>query len=145
MKPYSNAILTKEQRYFNYRLSIARIVVEGAFGQLKGRGTLRKNKCHTDTLKSMSLACIILHNVCIDLEDQGNRGWDLTVDETTQKRRPREVVRDMLHMTKCRKIPDSSRNNITKVVHVSENHFEVNSVQFYVYSQLNYNISMKYS
>ncbi len=37
MKPYTNAVLTKDQRYFNYRLSRARVVIEGAFVQLKGR------------------------------------------------------------------------------------------------------------
>ena len=37
MKPYTNAILSKQQRYFNYRLSRARMVIEGAFAQLKGR------------------------------------------------------------------------------------------------------------
>lgn len=36
-KPYTNAILTPEQRYFNYRLSRARMVTECAYGQLKGR------------------------------------------------------------------------------------------------------------
>ena len=34
MKLYTNAVLIKEQKYFNYRLSRARMVVEGAFGQL---------------------------------------------------------------------------------------------------------------
>ena len=37
MKPYGNAIFTPEQRYFNYRLSRARMVTEGAYGKLKGR------------------------------------------------------------------------------------------------------------
>ena len=36
MKPYTDAVLTLEQRYFNYRLSRARMVTEGAYGQLKG-------------------------------------------------------------------------------------------------------------
>ena len=37
MKPYSNAVLKQQQRYFNYRLSSARIVIESAYGPLKGR------------------------------------------------------------------------------------------------------------
>ena len=40
----------------------------------------------SETLKLMSLACIILHNMCIDLEDKGSRAWNLAFDET-QKRR----------------------------------------------------------
>ena len=37
LKPYTNALLSPKQRYFNYRLSRARVVIEGAYGQLKGR------------------------------------------------------------------------------------------------------------
>ena len=36
MKQYTNAIFSSEQRYFNYHLSRARMVTEGAYGQLKG-------------------------------------------------------------------------------------------------------------
>jgi hypothetical protein len=32
MKPYTNATLMVQERYFNYRLSRARIITEGAFG-----------------------------------------------------------------------------------------------------------------
>ena len=38
MKPFSdNSQLSPQQKYFNYRLSQARIVIENAFGWLKGR------------------------------------------------------------------------------------------------------------
>ena len=37
MKPYTNASLNPKQRYFNYRLSRARMVTESAYGQLKGK------------------------------------------------------------------------------------------------------------
>ena len=37
LKPYTNAVLTPQQHYFNYRLSRARMVTEAAYGQLKGR------------------------------------------------------------------------------------------------------------
>ena len=109
MKPYSNAVITKEQRYFTYRLSRARLVAEGAFGQLKGRWRilLRKCECQTHTLKLMSLACVTLHNICIDLDDKGLRAWDLTFNEETQRQHARAVVRNMLCMTSCRKFPDS--------------------------------------
>ena len=64
MKPYTNSVLTKEQRNFNYRLSRARMVI-GAFGQLKGRWRVLLRKCEstTHTVKIMGLAAIVLHNV----------------------------------------------------------------------------------
>ena len=37
MNPYGNAVLTPKQRYFNYRLSRARMLNEGCYGQLKRR------------------------------------------------------------------------------------------------------------
>ena len=60
MKPHTNSTLNKEQRNFNYRLSRARMVIECAFGQLKGRRRilLRKCKSKTYTVKNMTLAAI---------------------------------------------------------------------------------------
>ena len=37
MKSYTDAVLSPKHRYFNYRLSRARMVTEGTYGQLKGR------------------------------------------------------------------------------------------------------------
>ena len=37
MKPYPDTVLSPQQKYFNYRLSRACMVTEGAYGQLKGR------------------------------------------------------------------------------------------------------------
>ena len=61
MKPYTNAILAKQQRYFNYRLSRARMVIEGAYGQLKGtwRFLLRKSESNLHGTKIATLACMV--------------------------------------------------------------------------------------
>ena len=69
MKPYTNSTLNKEQRNFNNRLSRARMVIECAFGQLKGRWRILLRKCEskTYTVKNMTLAAIVLHNLCIEL------------------------------------------------------------------------------
>ena len=86
------------------------MVAEGAFGQLKGRWRLlqRKNESDVSTERVMSLACIILHNICIDLSDTCLNGWDLTVDPNTQEKRSQSDVSELLHLTRCRRIPDSS-------------------------------------
>ena len=57
MKPYTDAILTPQQKYFNYRLSRARMVTEGAYGQLKGRWRvlLTKNQLQYSKLGNLLL------------------------------------------------------------------------------------------
>ena len=100
MKPYSNAILTKEQRYFNYRLSRARMVVEGAYGQLKGRWRflLRKSESNHFEVKMATLACMVLHNVCLEQGDTLPAKLDLTIDTLTNEKRDRATIRDVLLM-----------------------------------------------
>ena len=45
MKPYSQAVLKTDEQHFNYRLSRARMVTEGAFGKLTGRWRVLSRKC----------------------------------------------------------------------------------------------------
>ena len=47
------------------------MVTEGAYGQLKGRWRvlLRKYDSARDQVRTTTLACLILHNVCIDRGD----------------------------------------------------------------------------
>ena len=63
MKPFTNAVLSKEQRYFNYQLSRAQMIVEGAYGQLKGRWRLllKKSEGNLYQSKLATLSCMVLH------------------------------------------------------------------------------------
>lgn len=109
LKPYTNAVLTAKQRYFNYRLSRARMVTEGAYGQLKGRWRvlLRRNESGPHEAKTATLTCMTLHNICIEKGDTISRNLDLTIDPQTNERKPREAIRDQLHMTACKKVEDT--------------------------------------
>ena len=67
MKPYpGTGTLSRKQRHFNYRLSRARMVVECAFGRLKGRWRclLKRNDCELIFVSTIVNACCILHNLC---------------------------------------------------------------------------------
>ena len=79
MKPYGNAVLTHEQRYFNYHLNRARMVTEGASGKLKGHWNVLSRKCDSkvETVKAKTLACVVLHNVCIAKGDANLGHWDI--------------------------------------------------------------------
>ena len=116
LKPYTHAVLTTRQRYFNYRLSMARMVVEAAFGQLKGRWRVlfRKNESSPTEVKMTALTCVILHNICIEKEDTISKNLDLTIDQTTNTRASRQRIRELLHMTECRKHKD--KNSKAKAV-----------------------------
>ena len=122
MKPYTNAILSPEQRYFNYRLSRARMVTEGAYGQLKDRWRVLLRKCESDpkNLKMFTLACMILHNVCIDRGDTISQKLDLTLDPVSGERRGRATISRLLHMYVSPAVADTNhqakliRSKLTK-------------------------------
>ena len=116
MKLHGDAVLTPEKAYFNYRLSRARIPTEGAFGKLKGRFRVLFRNCEIKkgTVKIMGLACLVLHNLCIDKDIP--RKFDLSYDHVTNKRSDRAELRDMLNLTNSRlKNYDTGRGEDVKV------------------------------
>jgi len=68
MKPFPDSgNLTRQQQYFNYRQSRARMVVENAFGRLKGRWRcLLKpmDYCEIEYTTNVVASCLVLHNLC---------------------------------------------------------------------------------
>ena len=99
-KPYTNAALTDKQSYFNYRLSRGRMVTECAYGQLKGRWRVLLRKCESSqhSLKYNVLACIVLHNICIEKNDSISPALDLTFDHETNCRLSSQEIRRRLNM-----------------------------------------------
>ena len=78
IKPYSDTgRLTSRQRQFNHRLSRTRMVVENAFGRLKGRwqSLLKRNDTKINIMPTYISACCILHNVFEVHGDTFNEEW----------------------------------------------------------------------
>ena len=99
-KPYGHTILTPKQRYFNYRLSRARMVAEEFYGQLKGRWRilLRKCKSSKEEVRASTLACMALHNICIERGETISTKLNLTVDLIANQRQDREQIRELLQI-----------------------------------------------
>uniref|UniRef100_A0A1A8U6R9 Zgc:113227 n=1 Tax=Nothobranchius furzeri TaxID=105023 RepID=A0A1A8U6R9_NOTFU len=67
LKPFTDTgRLTEQQLLFSKKFSRARVVVENAFGRLKGRWRclLKRNDCDVSLVRSMILTCCALHNLC---------------------------------------------------------------------------------
>ena len=71
IKPYTSALLTSSQQYFNYRLSRARMVIEEAYGELKGRWRVLQRKCESAMMKSETTHVRVL--CCITFVSNGER------------------------------------------------------------------------
>lgn len=56
----------------------------------------------------MTLACVILHNICIDRGDLTPRVLDLSYDSTTSKRRDKAAIGKLLDLTDARQKNSSS-------------------------------------
>ncbi|KAM7431033.1 hypothetical protein ABFA07_018335 [Porites harrisoni] len=77
MKPFPDGDLTPEQATFNAILRRARMIVEVAFGRLKGRFRCLLKRIDT-TLKYLPAkiaSCVVLHNLCEMREEVFNEEW----------------------------------------------------------------------
>ena len=86
------------------------MVTEGAYGQLKGRWRILLRKCENspEYLKTMTLACMVLHNICLDLGDTISCKLDVTLDPTTGERRDRDTIRALLCTCQCPPLRDTN-------------------------------------
>uniref|UniRef100_A0A8C3T2E5 DDE Tnp4 domain-containing protein n=1 Tax=Chelydra serpentina TaxID=8475 RepID=A0A8C3T2E5_CHESE len=78
MKPYTGALdISKE--LFNYRLSKCRMVVECAFGRLKGRwrSLLTRSDLSETNIPIVIAACFVLHNLCESKGETFMAGWEV--------------------------------------------------------------------
>ena len=72
-----NGSLSCQQKTFNYRLSRARVIVEHAYGRLKGRWRclLKRNDTSVHDLPTLVAACCVLHNICEIHGETFNEEW----------------------------------------------------------------------
>ena len=67
IKPYiESASSTPAEHTFNYYQRRARMVVENAFGRLKGRWRclLKRLECDLNNVPNVVLSRVVLHNIC---------------------------------------------------------------------------------
>ena len=66
MKGFSRVGKNDRERFFSFKMSSARIVIENTFGLLKGRfGYLKRDKdIDINVLPQLIMACFVLHNFC---------------------------------------------------------------------------------
>lgn len=91
LKPFHDTgRLTAQHHSFNHKFSRARVVVENAFGRLKGRWRcpLKRNDCDTQLVKSMVLTCCALHNLCEDHGETYETSWDVPEAAATAAQEP---------------------------------------------------------
>ena len=97
IKRYNENTRDKEQRYINKRLRGTRVVTENAYGILKGRWRIlyKKTECRLFNLHYVIMACIVLHNLCIELADPCQPRWKLEVQELVLTRKQLHREEDM--------------------------------------------------
>ena len=69
IKVYNENTRDNQKKYFNERLCGARIVTANTYSMLKGRWRIlfKKTECQLFHLRYIVIACIILHNLCIEI------------------------------------------------------------------------------
>ena len=83
VKMYNENTWDKQQKYFNTRLCGARVVTESVYGMFKGRWRFlcKKTEWRLFKLLYLIMACIALHNICIDRSNSWQTRWRLEIEQ----------------------------------------------------------------
>ena len=83
LKSYKEDTRDPQQKYFNKKLCSARVVTENTYGMLKRRWRAlhKQTECRMYNLKYVIMSCIMLHNLCISVNDPCEPRWRLEVKE----------------------------------------------------------------
>ena len=108
IKCYDDNSKNEQHRYFNKMLRSARVVSENTYGMLKGRWRflLKETECRPNNIRYIIMACIALHNVCIDEDDPCEPRWQLEVDDLA-------LIRTRITRTENRDMSDLNRLKIS--------------------------------
>ena len=89
-----SAVSSPQHKTYNYRLNKTKIVVENAFGRLKGRwrGLMKRNDMHVDNIPVVITAACILHNICKVHGESFNESWLLEADSGSNFPQPITVA-----------------------------------------------------
>ena len=79
MVPFQDAVLTTEEQQFNKLHSSSRMIIENAFGLLKGRFRvlLKQVELETSNVDQVTLTCCTLHNYCIKEKEEYPEEWHM--------------------------------------------------------------------
>ena len=67
-------------------------------------GSTSQNESDRDLVSLSTLACMILHNICIQQGDSLSKKLDLSFNPDTLEKRNRDEIKELLQMTVCKKI-----------------------------------------
>jgi len=85
MKPFPQTELTEDAKTYNYRISRRRMVVENAFGRLKGRWRRLIKRCDMTIEKVPTIAAIcVLHNICELCQEGYDERWSEVVRQASK-------------------------------------------------------------
>ena len=72
-----------QQKYFDKKLCSARVVTENAYGMLKGRWRIlhKQTEFRMYNLKYVIMSCMMLHNLCISVNNPCEPQWRLEVKQ----------------------------------------------------------------
>ncbi|XP_011858511.1 PREDICTED: putative nuclease HARBI1 isoform X5 [Vollenhovia emeryi] len=111
-RDYGN--LTNKQREFNKRFCATRVLIENTFGLLKARfRQLTELHLHSiDKISKFIISCCVLHNLCIDNDDDINLEFEDVIDDNEELN---DVVREEQEAL-LRRLGEIKRNALLEVL-----------------------------